>query len=277
MIFNGKVVAEDAQSQLYHNRGFLYGDGFFETMRMHQGRLLWKKWHEARIRRSMDLLRLEAQPSLQIDRIEAQAKELAIQNASGPNVRIRLSIFRQAPGYYLPAHHGCGYMLQIKPLEGTYEVSETGLRAGRYISDVKHPGPYSGIKSLSAMFYSLAAMEAAKRGLDDLILCNSAGRLMEGLSSNLILVKEDALIAPQAEEGAVEGVMLEVTASICSTQGIPFKRKKIEPAEALEAQEILLCNVIRGLQWIRHYEGKDYSNSMYRTLLGMIASQSSGE
>lgn len=270
MIFNGNLIPENESSHLYDNRGFLFGDGFFETMRMHEGRLLWKTHHSERISKSMDLLQLDPNPLLSVDSIEEQVIRLAKENDTGENVRIRLSIFRSSSGYYLPETNACGYLLNIKPLEGSYNLNADGLYATLYREDQKHPGRFSGIKSLSAGFYVQAALYAKKQQLQQLILCNSQGRLMEGLSSNLMLIEKNNLIVPPHSEGAVQGVMQKVIEQLCSESGLSFKAEEIPLTRALRADEIWLSNVISGLQWISHFEGRRYQNSRQKEMMQLI-------
>lgn len=272
MIFNGNFIPESDSSHLYNNRGFLFGDGFFETMRMHEGQLLWKSLHSERIRRSLSLLQLEPNPLLFLDNIEKQAKELALENSTGENVRIRLSIFRCSAGYYLPETNACGYLLNIKPLNSIYSQNTVGLEAGLYQEDFKHPGRFSGIKSLSAGFYVQAALYAQQNQMQHLILCNSQGRLMEGLSSNLLLVENNTVIAPPLSEGPVEGIMQQVIKQLCEKKGILFRKEEIPLSRALEADELWLSNVISGIQWISHFEGRRYRKTIQEEMaISLIA------
>jgi branched-chain amino acid aminotransferase len=272
MIFNGSLFPENESSHLYNNRGFLFGDGFFETMRMHEGRLLWKQLHSQRIDNSFKLLQLSPGPMLSIDHIEEQVRQLAADNGTGRNVRVRLSIFRAAAGYYQPETNACGYLLNIKPLESHYHLNPEGLDAGLYTEDQKHPGVYSGLKSLSAGFYVQAALFASRSKTQSLILCNTQGRLMEGLSSNLLLVEKDRVLAPPPSEGPVQGVMQKVVEQLCNEMGLTFKQEDIPLQRALEADEIWLSNVISGLQWVARFQGRSYGNKLQKEMArGIIA------
>ena len=60
MLLNGQPVNEDNSSQLFNNRGFYYGDGFFESMRVEHGKILRGDMHFQRMQKALLLLEMQS-------------------------------------------------------------------------------------------------------------------------------------------------------------------------------------------------------------------------
>jgi branched-subunit amino acid aminotransferase/4-amino-4-deoxychorismate lyase len=118
----------------------------------------------------------------------------------------------------------------------------------------RHPGPgpapgakRSGVAELSA---ARAACEAA--AVDEALLCDGAGRLVEGARSNLAVALADGRwVTPGAARGAVRGVALEAALET----GVALAERD-EPREALrEVREIVATNAVRGARPILVLDG----------------------
>ncbi|MBL7924422.1 MAG: aminotransferase class IV, partial [Bacteroidia bacterium] len=207
MSLNGNWIPEDKSSHLFHNRGFLYGDGFFESMRFENGRIRSGEAHMHRLHRSLLLLEMSDASFPDLESLETQLGALAEKNKFGAHVRARISVFREGPGIYTPEVNKTSYLINMSQLEGPLRFPETGLRIGYYTRQAKARGPFSNIKSLSAQLYVMAGLHARKEGLDELLLINTSGHFIEGITSNVFIVYNGTLLTPPLTEGCVDGVM----------------------------------------------------------------------
>ena len=88
-------------------------------------------------------------------------------------------------------------------------------------------------------------------------MLNDADTISEALYSNVFIVKNDRFITPYLDSGCVNGVMRTVLISILDEA---VEERAVRTEELLQADEILLTNAVRGVQWVREYNGKIYSN-----------------
>jgi branched-subunit amino acid aminotransferase/4-amino-4-deoxychorismate lyase len=118
----------------------------------------------------------------------------------------------------------------------------------------RHPGPgpapgakRSGVAELAA---ARAASEAA--GVDEALLFDGAGRLVEGARSNLVLALADgSFVTPPATRGAVRGVALEAALE----SGVPLAERDVLLGALRQVREIVATNAVRGARPILTLDG----------------------
>ncbi|CAN5541583.1 aminotransferase class IV [soil metagenome] len=262
MIYNGKKVADDASSLLHNNRGFLMGDGFFESMRCRKGKILFEEDHWTRLWNSCALLELNMDTLPDKAALRNQIQDLIEINGFGDDVRVRLSVFRHSEGFYTPGENNAGYLLNIKSLPSFYGSVGDGLKGGIFTKQAKARGPYSNIKSLSSQLYVMAALYSRNNGFDESLILNTAGNFIEGTSTNLFLVYKDQLLTPPLSEGCVNGVFRKILIDLARNNNVPVVERFITASEITNATEIILSNVINGIKWIKTLEEKEYTHQM---------------
>lgn len=172
------------------DRGFLYGDGVFETVRIHRGAPFRLDAHLARLWRGLKTLRLEAPPRLGDVRKGMRALVSASLIKEGL-VRITTTA---------PEGDGEGRVvvtsrdLPTPPREVVLHVA-TGVR--------RTPGPLTSCKTLSRIVESVALREAQVHGAFDGVILNDVGRIVETSTRNLFLSAEGQLVTPPASEGEI--------------------------------------------------------------------------
>lgn len=260
VLLNGDYCRPE-QSGWMNNRAFLYGDGFFESMRVHDGKILHAKLHEARIRHAMELLEFDGHELASTDILEEKINALIRKNELGKYVRIRYTLFRQSDGFYSPENNNTGYLLSAFPLSDTYTFPDKGKTAIIYTRQAKARGPFSCIKSISSLFYVMAGIAVKHAKADDCLLLNTSGNIIEGLSSNIFFWYNNTLITPPLSEGCVDGVMRRKILDLADRHGIPFREQMIGEPEVMLSDEIILTNAIRGVQYIEWLNGKQFGHA----------------
>src|SRR6187551_991566 len=127
--FNGSIVSEDANI-LVQNRGFLYGDAVFETVKIVNGKILFIEDHYFRLMSSMRVIRMEIPMDFTLEYLEEQILTLAKNNGIASSSRARITVYRNDGGYYLPQNNSVSFLIKVIPLEnpsylfseGVYEV-----------------------------------------------------------------------------------------------------------------------------------------------------------
>lgn len=265
-LFNGQFYKENEQLLLVSNRGFCYGDGFFESMRIANGRLLFASEHWGRLIRATSFLGINIPELLNANSFERFATELTTANGF-LNARVRFQGFRMGEGRYTPENNQLGWSMVCQEIDSSeYVLNTVGLKLGFCNSHRINPAPQSSFKSSNSLPYILGGMFAQKQGLDDCLLLDTHGHIAEATGSNVILVKGNELWTPDLKNGGVPGVMRTVVLREAIELGFKVKELPISTADVLAADECFLTNAARGIQWVAAIEKKRY----FKKIGGMV-------
>lgn len=192
------------------NRGFLYGDGFFETIRVTNGQIPLINQHLERIEEAIDIYKLV--PTFQID--EAFLNSLK----SSKNELIRLNFFRTGGGKYASENNELAFEYSSEEFHGpffipiTLDLKAELAKSPHKIGTIKlYPEPkpfvkWLTVKSLSSIYYVLAANYKKNENADYLFIQNNDGFICEELISNILIKKGEDLIISKPTNGGVNGV-----------------------------------------------------------------------
>jgi branched-chain amino acid aminotransferase len=269
-IHNGKF--HPLESTLIHssNRGFNYGDGFFESIRVSNGKTPFIQLHWKRMKRACDILQISIPGSLTLKTFHNQVLMLARKNGE-PNSRIRFQGFREGGGRYSPDNSSLGWTITSEELQASrYELNKFGLKMGVCNSITINPAPQSTFKSTNAVPYVLASIEAQKCGWDDCFMMDLHGFLSEATSSNVFLVRENEIITPNLSNGGVSGVMREVILNISQEIGLKPKVGLLRLEDVLDADECFITNATRGIQWVGAVDKKRFFKKKSERLINHL-------
>ncbi len=265
--FNGAIVPAEQQILTVSNRGFRYGDGLFESMRWMKGEIKFAELHTERIRKGMKLLKFDSWSHLDSWFIRQKVEELVRRNKTGPDARIRLTVFRDSEGLYSPLSNKMGYALEVHKLEETtYSINDKGLIIDVYDELTKPINMLSNSKTCNSLIYVLAGIFKNQNALDEVLILNQNGFLCESMSSNVFVVYDRKLYTPALNEGCIAGVMRQVVMRLAKENGIELVEAQINPDILNEADEVFLTNAARGIQWVMGYNNKRYFNEVSRFL-----------
>jgi aminodeoxychorismate lyase len=253
VFLNGQFVPEEQALVSAFDRGFLYGDGLFETMRVFNGRVFRWDQHLARLQRGLEFLRLAF--SVRPTELRKTADRLICMNQL-PNSLLRLTISRgvgkrgyspvgaDTPTIVMSAHPA-----PEPPAQNGWNVITSTIRlpAGQSLA---------AFKTCSKLPQVLARMEADAAGADEALLLNTDGFLVEGASSNLFWVQGNQLLTPPLPVGILAGVTRAVLLEICDEQRIPTQESALSPEEFMNSQGALVSLSSYGLVPICSLDGK---------------------
>ncbi len=213
---NGTLLPESRATVSVLDRGFLYGDGAFETMRSYDGRIFAFDRHAERLFRTLDVLRFSI-PETAADLARAAHDLLRKNEMRDAVVRITITRGAVAGPLGLPAAITPTRIIVCRPLPPL--DNESGVAAIIAKNVFAKTPILGGIKSLNYLDNLIAKQEARDRGAFEALLANAAGRIVEGASSNVFAVFGDEIRPPPLASGALPGV----TRSFC----IDILRKEI--------------------------------------------------
>ncbi|HJP62266.1 MAG TPA: aminotransferase class IV [Mucilaginibacter sp.] len=268
--FNGEILAADSKLLTIANRGFKYGDGLFESMRLMKGHLKFADLHADRLQRGMKLLKIDGYSQMDTWFLKEKVEQLATRNRI-KHGRLRLTVYRDAEGLYAPTQNKMGYCLELQPMdEPRYFLNDKGLIMDVFTELPKPVNYLSNVKTCNSLPFVMAGLFKTQNRLDDVFLINHRGNLCEAGSSNIFVWYKSHLYTPALSEGCVEGVMRNIVINLARQSNIPFTEAEINPDILYEADEVFLTNASRGIQWVMGFGVKRYFNQLSKGLMGEL-------
>lgn len=267
ILHNDEFHIADKPILTAHNRGFRYGDGLFESMRMINGKLKFAEQHADRLKAGMKALKMEGGNLLDEYFLKQKTAEMCKKNKLKDNVRFRLSVYREGDGLYTPASNKSGYVLEATALsESNYQLNKKGLIVDVYDEITKSVDKLANYKTCNSLVYVMAGLYKKQYSLDEVFILNHKGFLCESISSNLFVVYDKQIYTPALSEGCIAGVMRGVVMGIARNNNIPIIEAQINPEVLKEAEEVFITNAIGGIRWVMGYGRKRYFNEMTKLL-----------
>jgi branched-chain amino acid aminotransferase len=249
------------------NRAFKYGDALFETIRVIDGTPQLLEDHFIRLRKGMKILKMRF-GLISFNELKMQILSLIEKNGILKGGRIRLTVYRTGGGLYAPHNEGKSFVIEATPIkENRYELNENGLFIDLYKDFKLGRNILSPIKTTNSIPYILTGIFKNEMGLDDCLILNDQGRIVEALSSNIFLYKNNNIYTPSLEEGCIDGVMRRQVLKIAKDMGINVFEGMLNGSMMLQADEMFLTNSIKGIQWVAQYVEKRYSNDKIKDII----------
>ncbi|HAF30991.1 MAG TPA: 4-amino-4-deoxychorismate lyase [Bacteroidales bacterium] len=266
ILYNGAYHFKDEFGLSFKNRAFCYGDALFETMHANGTEIQFFDDHLTRLKYGMKILKMEIPTTIETGFVEKEIIKLLHKNKLYQGVRIRLSVFRNEGGKYTPTDNNVSYLCETEFIENDhYELNQKGFVIDIF-NEIKKPlNDFANLKSSNALLYVMAGIYAKENNLDDCILVNENGNIVEGISSNIFLVKGDSISTPPLKDGPVAGIMRKQILQIANMNGLKINfEKSINEMQLLNADEVFFTNSILGLRWVLAYKDRRYFNHIAR-------------
>lgn len=266
--FNGTIVSEDT-NVLVQNRGFLYGDAVFETVKIVNEKVLFLEDHYFRLMSSMRVVRMEIPMNFTMEYLEEQILLLVKNNNIQTSSRVRITVFRNDGGNYMPKTNTVSFLIKAVELENkTYILNEKEYEVDLYKDFYITKQLLSSIKTTNRLINVTGSIYASENDLDNCILLNDSKNIVEALQGNIFMLKDNRLITPPVSEGCLNGVMRKQILELAKkTEGIEVVEEIISPFDLQKADELFLTNVIIGIQPITKYRKKEFSIAFSKSLV----------
>lgn len=257
VVINGRLVAPEGAVVSIFDRGFLYGDSVFETIRTYGGRPFALGAHLSRLERSAALVFIELPVSITE---LGEETERAIAAAANPESYVRLIVTRGqgelgldpslagiasrfiivAPLVPPPAElyeRGAG-VVTVRTQRVTDATSAEGAKVGNYLVSV------------------LATRQAKKAGAAEALIVDGSGRVIEGASSNVFFVKAGQLYTPPVEAGILPGITRAYVLEAARALAVPVTLESPTVDELCAADEVFVSSSIRELLPVVSVDGR---------------------
>lgn len=237
-----KLIDADKAGVSVFDRGFMYGDGIFETMRGYGGALFKIDEHLTRLDLSLKAacirppyprayLKKEVYRLLDINKLKDSYVRITVTRGSG--------------------RFGIGQAASFKPLTVIVakeffpypeRMYEKGISASVVSIRQNELSPLSSIKSVNFMNYIMARLEANGAGSDEAIILNTKGCVAEAATSNVFAAFGDMLATPSTESGALAGITRGAVIAIARRSGIRVTEAVMTYKDLSHADEIFLTS-----------------------------------
>lgn len=266
--FNGVIVCQDT-SLLALNRGFLYGDAVFETVKIVNSKILFLEDHYFRLMSSMRVVRMEIPMNFTMEYLEEQILALATAKNLEFSARARITVYRNDGGYYLPQVNAVSFLINAESQENkSYSINQDEYVVDLYTDFYVTRQLLSSIKTTNKIINVTGSIYANENGLDNCLFLNDSKNVVEALQGNIFMLKGNMLITPPVSEGCLNGVMRkQILALARKIKNIEVMEQIISPFELQKADELFITNVIKGIQPITKYRKKEFASNMANLLL----------
>jgi len=254
------------------DRGFLYGDGFFETLRAEDGRFLFLDEHLTRLRASAQAFQISFPTDLPWEKRlqELLAANGLLQGAAALKILLTRG---EAPGLGLPAALSPTLVIYARPyLPPSPEEYTTGWPV---VVFPERRSTFMGRhKSLNYLFYLAARQYALDQSAREALILEADSLISEGAATTLILAWKNGFFTPAAPS-ALPGVTVAVLARALEHRGNNLEWAPLHLSHLTEADGLWLANSLMGLMPVSSLEGRalPLSQETSRFLMDCLAAE----
>lgn len=268
---NGRLVpiAEAHISAL--DRGFMLGDGLFETMRTRGERVLLLDEHLARLRAGAAIVELPAPP----DAALRAAIGTALNASPWPEAVARLTVTRgpdRGRGLEPSPDLTPSVVVRVTPFAAPpVETYRRGVAAVTSHIRRNETSPLSRLKSLNYGDNVLARRAARQRGADEALLLNTRGEAACAAAANLFIVRAGQLLTPPVESGVLAGITRGTVLELAAALGIPARIAPLTAEDVCDAQEAFFTNTVHGVMPLTRLDGQPIGDGTPGTITTALA------
>ena len=234
---NGRYLPMRSAMVHIEDRGYQFGDGVYEVCEVRAGRLIDERRHLARLRRSLDELRIRAPMSPQA--LGVVLREVIARNRIGYGIvylQVTRGVARRDHAFPAP-HVSPSLVVTARPLDR--RRNEALAAAGiAVISVADNRWDRVDIKTIGLLPNVLARQAAIERGARDAWFVDKNGAVTESASANAwIVTQAGALVTRPAAHGILRGITRTVLFDVAKAQGLALEERAFTLEEALAARE----------------------------------------
>jgi branched-chain amino acid aminotransferase len=249
VMIDGRIVPPEAACVSVFDRGFLYGDSVFESLRSYGGRLFALNAHLTRLQRSAERVFIPLPVGLDV-----LGREIlhAVAVQASPESYVRLMLTRgigRALGLDPELASDPLRVVLVSALEQPPpEVYEQGIAVITFRAERPSDAPSVADAKIGNYLLAVLAMRAARRaGAREALLEDSAGNILEGSTSNVFAVFQGSLVTAPESAPILAGITRAHVLALASAAGIAIELRSMPKVELARADEVFISSSIREL------------------------------
>ncbi len=236
---------EDAKVSVF-DRGFLFGDSVFETVRTYGGRPFRLTEHLERLQRSAGRVFIELPVDLQTLATEVQAGLSAAKNDES---YIRIVVTRGSGPLGLDSEFSAAptRVVIVAPLSPPPpEAYAEGIHVVTHRTQRNAEGTEAaGAKVGNYLVAVLAMRDARAQGASEALIVDASGNVTEGASSNVFAFLDGGWVTPPEDAGILPGITRRTILDVCTEASVPVRLSPLQLSELARAEEVFVCSSIR--------------------------------
>ncbi len=248
------------------DRGFLYGDGVFRTLRVSNGQAQHWRLHYQKLQHDCTALGIVCPDFAQL------SAELENLLSSQTDCAIKLIVTRgiSTRGYAPSSQTTPTHTWDVVPLPDYPAAWVThGIKARLCQLRLSRQPCLAGIKHLNRLENVLAAREWNDTEIAEGLLMDADGNVIEGVRSNLFAVLNGKLTTPSLLGCGVAGIQRDRVIAWANSNNVPFEIRALNWDEVINADELFIVNSLIGVWPIRELEQRHWTDftTAYRVQL----------
>jgi 4-amino-4-deoxychorismate lyase len=237
------------------DRGLNYGDGLFETMRLHAGHVRLLERHLVRLRSGCARLAL---PYPGDEVIAADIRQLTAGGKAEGVLRLVLTRGDGGRGYAPPPAAKGRRIVALHPLP---PPGPAALSVGICATRLGASAALGGLKHLGRLEQVLAAAEVAAAGWDEGLMLDASDEVVAATRHNLFYLRGGRVLTPPLDGRGVAGVMRGLVLELLPTLGLAGGEGRLRYDELHDVDELFLCNAVAGVRPVKQVAGRDYGRA----------------
>jgi branched-chain amino acid aminotransferase len=260
---NGALTSSRSPVFTAQNRGLLFGDAVFETLRYSQDHIHFWEDHYFRLMAAMRIFRMDIPMTFTPEFLEQEClRVVQAQSETAPAWHIRLTVYRKDGGAYLPTTRDVDYVIAAKALDSEYYLSAENYKVALFNDYYLQKSMLSNLKSNNKALQVIGSIFMQEQGFDNGILVNDEKEVVEFLNGNLFIVEDGKLRTPPISSGCLDGIMRKQIIRIAKKLDISCVEEAISPFDLQRVQELFMTNAIVGIQPVTSYRRNTYDKSI---------------
>jgi 4-amino-4-deoxychorismate lyase len=249
-----------------NDRGFMYGDGVFDTMRFTQRRpLLWER-HVARLQEGLqrlglpgvdeDILVHEAHAVIDASELEAGALKIVLTSGAGERGYARprqMTITRVVSAYPINRWPGIIYNQGAQLMFCRMRITRNPRLAG--------------IKHLNRLEQVMARTEITNDEIREGVMLDDTGNIISGTMSNIFLISGKELLTPDISGGGVKGIVRGLLLDKAGEMGFSAAVRNVTREDLEAADECIITNSLIGVCPVKGINQFDFQIGPHSTSL----------
>lgn len=240
------------------DRGFLFGDGVYELIPVYARKAFRMEEHLRRLQHSLDGIRLQNPHSL-AEWIQLIEQLIASQTYDNQSIYMQVTRGVAPRDHAFPKGVAPTVLLMANPLyDPSREQIENGVSA---ITGKDIRWGRCDLKTLNLLPNVLGRQAAVEQGCVETVMFRD-GILTEGAASNIFVVKNGVILAPQKDHRVLPGITYDVVLELAAQNGMPASVRDIAEAEVRSADELWLTSSSREVQAIVSLDDRPVGNGL---------------
>lgn len=270
--YNG-ILCKSTENISVQNRGFLYGDAVFDTLKVVQGKIHFWEEHYLRLMATMRIVRMEIPHTFTMEFLENEIlKTLSENQLHQATCVVRLSVVRKPSVGYVPLSNAVDYYIEAMPFSNPfYQNQNVNYEVELYKDFYVQPDLLSTLHTANKMLNVVGSVFAQENDYLNCILLNSEKNVVGFLDGNIFIVTGNHLKTPPLSDGAINGIIRKKLIEIIKkTTDFTIEEVSISPFELQKSDEIFITNSTIGIQSVSKYRKKEFATTIANNLVGKL-------